>query len=69
MVIGRYYDWIKEDNMSEETERKRNATESFSIPSFAYERLELNRFYTVRRLVPLIIAHYVENEKRKYNSL
>ena len=48
--------------MGEKEQSRLNATETFSIPDFAFERLKADEYYTVRRLVPFIIAHYVSDE-------
>jgi hypothetical protein len=46
-----------------------NAVETLHIPEFFFERLELNRYYTVEMLAPLVVEHYVANEDENLQEI
>ena len=51
--------------MSKWVEKTRKETEFFCIPDALFGRFKLNQYYTVKWLLPFVIAHYVVNEDKK----
>lgn len=51
--------------MSKWLEKTHKETETFRIPDDFFGRFKLNQYYTVKWLLPFVIAHYVANEDIK----